>query len=90
MDDMHVPIIHTRAFAFPALGLAPVRFVFGRSFAGRIEVVRNAGGWVVHIPSIQRGNLTSRGDLRHMNATICAGISFGRNVWPSFKKEVNI
>ena len=87
---MHISASHTRAFAFPALGLAPVRFVFGRSFAEWIEVARNAGSWVVHIPSIQRGSLTSRGDLRHMNATICAGISFGRNVWPSFKKEVNI
>ena len=89
---MHRLSSHTRASAFPALGLAPVvRFVFGRSFAGRIEAARNVGNWAVHIPSIQRGSLTSRGDLRYKTralASASAVIATLASSSPSFSADL--
>ena len=56
---------YTQDLEFAAPSLTGVRFLFERSFAGRIEAARNAGMEIEHIPGIQRGSLTSRGDLRY-------------------------
>lgn len=89
---MHHPTSHTRASAFPALGLAPVvRFVFGRSFAARIEAARNVGGLVVQNPSIQRDHLTSRGGRRQYKralapaSAVIAALAFSS---PSFAADL--